>query len=116
MTIIYGIHNCDTVKKSRVWLDQANIPYQFHDLRKDGLDEELLTSLAQRSTWEQLINKRSTTYRSLSDEVKLNLTGELAIKVVLEQPTLLKRPLLLNNDQLHLGFKPAQYQQIFNHE
>ncbi|MEW6998607.1 ArsC family reductase [Colwelliaceae bacterium BS250] len=116
MTIMYGIHNCDTVKKAIKWLEQEQISYQFYDLRKDGLTAELLESLANKSTWAELINKRSTTYRNLSDEIKTNLTADVAAKIVLEQPTLLKRPLLLNNDQLHLGFKPAQYQQIFNHE
>ncbi len=120
MTILYGIHNCDTVKKAKTWLEKAEISYQFHDLRKDGLESQLLNDFANKANWADLINKRSSTYRGLSDDVKTSLTTQLdidvAISTVLAQPTLLKRPLLINNEQLHLGFKPNQYQQIFNHE
>lgn len=113
MTILYGIHNCDTVKKAKSWLEKNNISYQFHDLRKDGLDEALLNNIVTKSSWDLLINKRSTTFRNLSDEIKSNLSADIAKQIVLEQPTLLKRPLLEINTQLHLGFKPAQYEEIF---
>ncbi|WNC73773.1 ArsC family reductase [Thalassotalea psychrophila] len=116
MTILYGIHNCDTVKKAKSWLEKNNINYKFHDLRKDGLNDSLLDSIVAKSSWDLLINKRSTTFRSLSDEVKNNLTADIAKQTVLEQPTLLKRPLLEINAQLHLGFKPAQYEEIFSHD
>lgn len=116
MTTLYGIHNCDTVKKAQKWLTTQDIGFTFHDFRKDGLDTVLLQQIVDKSSWDALINKRSTTYRNLAEDVKQNLTGDLAFKIVLEQPTLLKRPLLLNNDSLHLGFKPAQYETIFNHE
>lgn len=116
MTTLYGIHNCDTVKKAKIWLEKNNINYQFHDLRKDGLNEALLESIVAKSSWDLLINKRSTTFRSLSDDIKNNLTADIAKQTVLEQPTLLKRPLLEINAQLHLGFKPAQYEEIFIHD
>ncbi len=116
MTIIYGIHNCDTVKKAQKWLTANHIQFQFHDLRKDGLNRNLLTQLSEKSSWDLLINKRSTTFRNLDDSIKQNLTGDTAIETVLEQPTLLKRPLLIEGEELHLGFKPAQYEQIFTHE
>lgn len=114
MTIVYGIHNCDTVKKATKWLTNENVAYTFHDLRKDGLTKELLTEFFAKNNWQDLLNKRSTTFRNLSDDVKNNLTEELAFDTILEQPTLLKRPLLALNTQLHLGFKPAQYQELFS--
>lgn len=113
MAIIYGIHNCDTVKKALKWLNEKNITHQFHDLRKDGLPETLLSSFFEQADWSQLINKRSTTFRNLPDELKNNMDKSSAYKTVLEQPTLLKRPLLAYNQQLHLGFKPSQYQELF---
>lgn len=113
MVIIYGIHNCDTVKKALKWLNENNISYQFHDLRKDGLPETLLTSFFEQIDWLSLINKRSTTFRHLSDELKNNIDKKSAYETILAQPTLLKRPLLAYNQQLHLGFKPAQYQELF---
>lgn len=113
MTIIYGIKNCDTVKKARKWLEEQNIPYEFHDFRENGLSSELLTSLVEKSDWQLLLNKRSTTFRNLSDDIKNNLTDHVMFDEVLKQPTLLKRPLLFVNDELHLGFKPVQYQEIF---
>ena len=116
MTTIYGISNCDTVKKALKWLEQNNIPYTFHDFRKDGLDRALLLSLQEKTSWDALINKRSTTYRNLSSDVKENLTGQTAIDTILAQPTLIKRPVLLTEQSLHIGFKPAQYQELFIHD
>jgi arsenate reductase len=113
MTIIYGIHNCDTVKKSLAWLNKQAIDYQFHDLRKDGLTATLLTEFFNKNDWQQLLNKRSTTYRNLADDIKSNMNKELAFDTILSQPTLLKRPILSLNDQIHLGFKPEQYQEFF---
>ncbi|MGJ8694042.1 MAG: Spx/MgsR family RNA polymerase-binding regulatory protein [Thalassotalea sp.] len=114
MTIIYGIHNCDTVKKALAWLNNENIQYQFHDLRKDGLTSELLTQFFAEQDWQNLVNKRSTTYRNLSSEVKENLTEQLAFDTILNEPTLLKRPLLRINNSLHLGFKADHYQELFS--
>ncbi|WP_068547634.1 ArsC family reductase [Thalassotalea crassostreae] len=114
MTTIYGIHNCDTVKKALKWLENENIDYTFHDLRKDGLSQDQLNKFFDAANIELLINKRSTTYRSLDESIKNDLTQASVNNSVLEQPTLLKRPLLVINDQLHLGFKPAQYQEIFS--
>ena len=117
MTLIYGINNCDTVKKAIKWLDNNKITYDFHDYKKQGLSEELLKHFEKNSDWALLINKRSTTFRNLSDEVKARLKddidNELAFSTVLAQPTLLKRPLLIHKDQIHLGFKAPQYHEIF---
>ena len=117
---LYGINNCDTVKKSQKWLNANNINYDFFDFKKQTLTPELLTQFVQLNDWSTLLNKRSTTYRNLSDEIKNSLTNEVAFDQVLAQPTLLKRPLLLietndsqNGPKLHLGFKADSYQEIF---
>lgn len=114
MTTLYGIKNCDTIKKARKWLEDNNVEYQFHDYRVDGLSDELLASFVKRSDWSSLLNKRSTTYRNLPDEVKNNLTDNIAYTQVMEQPTLLKRPILVAKDRFEVGFKAAQYQEIFS--
>lgn len=115
---LYGINNCDTVKKALKWLIENNIEHQFHDFKKQPLTKELLTNFVKLNDWSTLLNKRSTTYRNLSDDIKNNLTDEIAFEQVLAQPTLLKRPLLLIQScagelQLHLGFKANIYQNIF---
>jgi len=116
MTTLYGINNCDTVKKAQKWLAKNNINVTFFDFKKQSLTTELLEKFVQLSSWDKLINKRSTTYRNLPDEIKNNLTDDVAFATVLASPTLLKRPLLLHNQQLYLGFKDAQYQEIFADE
>ena len=113
MTHLYGIKNCDTVKKAIKWLDSNSISYDFHDFKSQGLSEALLNNFAEKADWSELVNKRSTTYRNLAEEVKNNFTEEAAKAAVLEQPTLLKRPLLIINNELHLGFKAENYQAIF---
>ncbi|AGH81363.1 arsenate reductase [Psychromonas sp. CNPT3] len=112
-TILYGIPNCDSIKKAQKWLTQQAIPFTFHDYRKQGLDEALLQSFLERFTWQELLNKRSTSYRALSTEQKDNLNQDNILSLFLEFPTLIKRPLLLHNDAHLLGFKEAQYQSLF---
>ena len=117
---LYGINNCDTVKKALKWLVANNISHEFYDFKKQPLTKELLSIFVQLNDWSTLLNKRSTTYRNLSDDIKSNLTDDVAFEQVLAQPTLLKRPLLLihtnkddSNIQLHLGFKTDIYQNVF---
>ena len=114
MTKIYGIKNCDTVKKAQKWLEANNIAYEFHDFKTSGLPETLLAQWLEKTSWELLVNKRSTTYRALPQDTKDNLNEALARQALLAQPTLVKRPVLVVNQQLHVGFKPAQYQEIFS--
>lgn len=114
MTTLYGIKNCDTVKEAQKWLAANDIEYSFHDFKSQGLPEALLTSLVEKSNWDVMLNKRSTTYRNLPDEVKNNLTPEVIFAAVIAQPTLLKRPLLLLKGDLHIGFKADNYQNLFN--
>lgn len=114
MTTLYGIKNCDTVKKARDWLAKNNIDYRFHDFRTDGLDK------AQVQTWitelglETLVNKRSTTWKELDEKTKENFNEYNAVAVIVENPTLIKRPLLATSKQRHVGFKDAEYSKIFN--
>lgn len=110
---VYGIKNCDTVKKSTKWLTANNIDHQLYDFKTQPLTAELLTKFVNESDWSLLLNKRSTTFRNLSDEIKNNLTDDVMFAAVLEQPTLLKRPLVSLDGQLHLGFKDTQYQALF---
>lgn len=111
MIILYGIKNCDTVKKARQWLDTQGLAYEFHDLKTSLNAEDLDTWLAALG-WELLINKRSTTWRQLPDASKINMDAALAKTTLLAQPTLIKRPVLLYQNQVYVGFKPAQYQAI----
>lgn len=114
MTTLFGIKNCDTIKKARKWLESNNIEYTFHDYRVDGLTPQWLTDTEQHLGWEQLLNKRGTTFRQLSDEQKNNIDQQSALALMLEYPAMIKRPVLITNGQYHLGFKDAQYQEIFS--
>lgn len=113
MTYVYGIKNCDTMKKAMLWLSQNNIEFQFHDYRKDGLDEALLSQWISELGWEKVINKRGTTWRALEDSVKSSMNNEAAIAHALAQPAMIKRPLLIHQDTITLGFKAADYEAIF---
>ncbi|MBU3022608.1 ArsC family reductase [Aestuariibacter sp. A3R04] len=112
-TTLYGISNCDTIKKAKKWLEQRGIEYTFHDYRKDGLSEEWLSQTATRLGWENLLNKRGTTFRQLSEEEKTNLDERKALALLLANPAMIKRPVLIHNSNYHLAFKPAQYEEIF---
>ena len=109
--VMYGIANCDTIKKARNWLKDHAIEYRFHDYKKQGTDDKQLTDWLQELGWEKLINKRGTTWRKLDDETKTNMDDNAAIKVMLDNPSIIKRPLLILSDQKILGFKEETYQQ-----
>ncbi|MEL0632417.1 ArsC family reductase [Pseudoalteromonas carrageenovora] len=113
MITLYGISNCDTIKKAKKYLADNNIEFTFHDYRKDGVNTQIVSTFADKLDWEQLVNKRGTTYRALSDEQKQSLTKESAIELLVEQPAMIKRPVLVNNSSYYLGFKAAQYDEIF---
>ena len=112
-TTLFGIKNCDTVKKARVWLDKNNIDYQFHDFREDGLTKSDLQGWIKASGWETLLNKRSTTFRNLDDKNKNSLDRSRAMALILEHPTLIKRPVLVTRNNVEVGFKADNYKQIF---
>ena len=112
MLKIYGIKNCDTVKKARRWLEDHGIEHQFHDFRQDGLDKKQLSSWVEKSGWETLVNKRSTTWRNLSDKEKEITTNAQAIKLLMANPTLIKRPVVQSNNILLVGFKEVEYKKL----
>jgi arsenate reductase len=114
MTTLYGIANCDTVRKARKWLTSHDVDYQFHDFRKDGLNAKQLKNWASKVSWETLLNRRGQTWRKLANKDKTALTEARALKLMLNQPTLIKRPVLEINNQVHVGFKDADYQQLFS--
>lgn len=113
MIRVYGIRQCDTLKKALRWLDEQQIPYAYHDYRKDGLSPELLQEFVDALGWEALFNKRGTTYRQLDDATKQSLDAESAFSVMLAQPAIIKRPLLLKDGHYTLGFSEAQYRSLF---
>lgn len=113
MTTLYGIKNCDTIKKAKAWLEENNVEYTFHDYRKDGLEQDWLVESEKALGWEVLLNKRGTTYRQLSDEQKQNIDRLSSLALMLEHPAMIKRPVLIHQGQYFIGFKAAQYQEIF---
>lgn len=116
MTTLYGIKNCDTIKKARQWLTLQQINYQFVDYRTDGLSLAQLQDFAAACTWQQLLNTRGTTFRQLPDSDKADLTEQKALALMLAQPAMIKRPLLVHNGRYLLGFKASEYQQFFENK
>lgn len=110
---LYGIPNCDTVKKARRWLDEAGVAHEFHDFRKNGLEADLLQSWIDKLGWEKLLNKAGTTFRKLSDDQKADLDAAKAKALMLEQPAMIKRPVLDAHGDMAVGFKPDDYQARF---
>ena len=113
MIRLYGIPNCDTMKKARRWLDERGIAFTFHDYKKQGLDETLLRAWVAELGWERLVNRQGTTWRKLPAEVREGLDEEGAIAVMLAHPSLIRRPLLDTGEARHLGFSEAAYTEIF---
>jgi Spx/MgsR family transcriptional regulator len=114
MVKIYGIPNCDTMKKARQWLSNHGIDYEFHNYKKAGVDERQLTQWIESIGWEALLNRRSTTWRQLDDAVKSNIDKASAIRIMLQTPSIIKRPLLDDGRNLYLGFKATEYDKIFS--
>ncbi len=112
-TILFGIKNCDTMKKAFKWLEGAGVCYRFHDYKKDGVDRAVLVDAIAAHGVDIVINKRGTTWRKLPDDIKNTLNDENAIDLAAENPSILKRPLLLHKDQTYIGFKEAEYADIF---
>ena len=107
--ILYGISNCDSIRKSRKWLNDHAIDHQFHDYRTDGLDAALIEHLEAAVGWENLLNRRSTSWRRLSEQERSNLNREKAKRLMLDYPTLIKRPVLDTGASLLVGFSDEQY-------
>jgi arsenate reductase len=111
---IYGIPNCDTMKKARAWLDSHGVACDFHDYKKAGIDRVKLEAWSKKVGWETLLNRAGTTFRKLPDSDKQGLDESKAIRLMLEQPSLIKRPVLeLGRGKVLVGFKPEIYAEAF---
>ncbi|HKQ11548.1 MAG TPA: ArsC family reductase [Rhizomicrobium sp.] len=113
MTTIYGIKNCDTMKKARAWLEAHKIAHQFHDYKIAGIDKNTLEGWAKKVGWEILLNRAGTTFKKLPDADKENITEKKAIALMLAQPSMIKRPVLEAKGKLTVGFKPEEYKKLF---
>ena len=109
-TVIYGIKNCDTMAKARKWLDGHGVAYAFHDYRADGIDRPTLERWVKALGWEKVLNRASATFRDLPDTAKEGLDEVKAIRLMLDQPTMIKRPILDLGGAFLAGFKPETYE------
>jgi arsenate reductase len=108
-TTIHGIKNCDTMKKARTWLESRGIEYRFHDYKAEGIDRETLEGWVKKAGWEVLLNRAGTTFRALPEAKKQNLDAKKATALMLEQPSMIKRPVLVRGKTLLVGFSPEKY-------
>ncbi|MDO1580709.1 ArsC family reductase [Rhizobium oryzicola] len=113
MITLYGIKNCDTMKKARNWLDERQITYRFHDYKAEGIDADRLKSWVSAKGWETVLNRAGTTFRKLDEAERSNLDEQKAITLMLAQPSMIKRPVLETPDGLTIGFKPETYDGLF---
>lgn len=111
---LFGIKNCDTVRKARKWLEQNNLSVDFHDFREHGLTAEQVEEWVAVVGWETLFNKRSTSFRNLTDTEKNDINEKKAIALMVLYPTLIKRPVLVNGSKVNVGFKEAEYKAWFS--
>ncbi len=107
--VVHGIANCDTMKKARTWLEGQGLAYDFHDYKKVGISAEKLEAWADAVGWEVLLNKAGTTFRKLPDSDKAGIDRAKAIALMVEQPSLIKRPVLEHPGGVLVGFKPDAY-------
>ena len=109
---MYGIKNCDTIKKARKFLDSHDIDYQLHDYRTDGVDKKLLQNLIKKHGWESVVNKRGTTWRKLDDSVKSSTDESNAAELLAEHPAMVKRPVLVTGKKSLIGFSVDDYTSV----
>lgn len=112
-TRIYGIKNCDTMKKALKWLEANAIAFEFMDYKKSGVDMAVLTQALSEHGWEIVINKRGTTWRQLDKDIQDHMNDHSALDVAKDNPSIIKRPLLLHGGKTYIGFKEAEYSEIF---
>lgn len=110
---MYGIKNCDTIKKARGWLAEAGIAYHFHDYKAAGIDEARLRGWVERAGWARLLNRAGTTFRALPDADKQDIDADKAVALMLANPSMIKRPVVEAGEALLIGFKPDEYQTHF---
>ena len=113
MTTVYGIKNCDTMKRARAWLNAHDVAYAFHDYKTSGIDKATLEAWAKDVGWETLLNRAGTTFRKLPDADKAGLTEKKAIALMLASPSMIKRPVLEMGGELLVGFEPDVYARAF---
>ena len=113
MVTIYGIKNCDTMKKARSWLESKKVAHSFHDYKAAGIDKATLEGWVKKVGWQVLINRAGTTFRKLPDADKEGITEKKAVALMLAQPSLIKRPVLDAKGRLTVGFKPEEYKALF---
>lgn len=112
MITLYGIPNCDSIKKARLWLQAHNVDYRFHNYKSEGVPEKELRNWIKQVGWEALLNKRGTTWRKLDDAARENLTQESSMQLMLDSPGLIKRPVLDIDGKITVGFSEDRYAQI----
>ncbi len=110
---IYGIKNCDTMKKAFAWLERRGIAYVFHDYKKSGADEGILRKAIKLHGWENVLNRRGATWRALPGRARETMDEPKALEAALESPSLIRRPLLVRGDVIHLGFGEKDYEAVF---
>jgi Spx/MgsR family transcriptional regulator len=110
---MYGIKNCDTVKKARAWLDERGIAYRFHDYKSAGIDPARLGAWVSAHGWETVLNRAGQTFRTLPDASKAHLTETRAMALMLQQPSMIKRPILEVGGASYVGFSPGRYAELF---
>lgn len=111
--ILYGIPNCDTVKKARGWLDAHGVAFAFHDFKKAGVPAAALEQWVDRLGWEVLLNRAGTTFRKLPEAERTGLDRDRAVALMLANPSAIKRPVLVDGDRVEVGFKPDRYAALF---
>ncbi len=112
MFVMYGIKNCDTIKKARKWLEENQVEYEFFDYKKEGVSAELADTFIKELGWEALINKRGTTWRALPEDTKNNINDKVAKELMMDNPSIIKRPLLDTGSKKVLGFKAEEYEAL----
>jgi arsenate reductase len=112
MLKVYGIANCDSCRKARKFLMEHDIDHEFHDVREEGLNIQMLERWADRMDWQQLVNRQSTTWRELPEPARVNLTRPKAMALLLQHPTLLKRPVFDHRDYFAVGFSEARFSEF----
>lgn len=113
-TTLYGIRNCDTVKKARLWLDAHGVDHRFHDFKTEGVEEATIRRWCAASGWTRVLNRAGTTFRKLPDAAKTDLDEAKAVRLMLEQPSMIKRPVLERGETIAVGFKPEEYEALLD--
>jgi arsenate reductase len=112
--ILYGIPNCDTMKKARAWLASHGVAFVFHDYKKLGIDRDRIDDWCREVGWESLLNRAGTTFRKLPEHTRRDLDAQKAVALMLEQPSMIRRPVLESASGIEVGFRPDRYARIFD--